>query len=82
MLNALSRRGFSIPKDFAVVGYGNLDIGRYANPALTTVSQSSYEMGRKALELLLDRCGNPGRPLREVIIPTKLIPRESAPLRP
>ena len=52
-IKALREAGMEIPRDVAVVGYDNLDIGRAVNPALTTMAVDREKMGRRAVELLL-----------------------------
>ena len=48
--------GYSIPKDFSVVGFDNLTQGRYLRPTITTIDQQPQlliaEAGRLLLELL------------------------------
>ncbi len=70
--------GRRVPEDVAVVGFDNVDISYMVEPAITTISQSQYEMGATGMGLLLDRIA--GRPVpQSVTIPHKLIVRQSAP---
>ena len=39
-------RDSSIPEDFAIVGYDNIEISGYVNPSLTTVDQDNKILGR------------------------------------
>lgn len=52
-MQAMNERGVRIPEDVAIIGYDNIFISKYANPALTTVNQPKYEMGVKATRMLL-----------------------------
>lgn len=45
--------GLKIPDDVAIVGFSNNKIASLVDPPLTTVNQPSYEMGKKAAEILL-----------------------------
>lgn len=54
LMQALCSRGLRIPEDIAVAGFDNLEIGQNITPSLTTVDFPIYEMGQKAMELLLD----------------------------
>ncbi|MBM7868029.1 substrate-binding domain-containing protein [Heliobacterium gestii] len=42
------------PADMAVVGYDGIDLTRYVHPRLTTVIQPTYQMGERAVQLLLE----------------------------
>lgn len=75
-LNELTSRGIKVPGDVAVVGFDNLETGRYSSPPLTTIGYSIYELGRRATEILLDGLDQQEIPLFETI-PTKMVIRES-----
>ena len=46
-------------------------------PPLTVVAQPTYDMGKIAARLLLDRIHNPDSPIQQVTLETQLIVRES-----
>jgi LacI family transcriptional regulator len=52
-LRYLKHHRVSIPKDIAVIGFSNHDLGELLNPALTTVYQPAFQIGGYATELLL-----------------------------
>ncbi|MEO7264439.1 MAG: LacI family DNA-binding transcriptional regulator [Ferruginibacter sp.] len=52
-LKTLHRRGITVPDDIALVGFSNSDIAELLNPSLTVVRQPAMEMGKDAIELLL-----------------------------
>lgn len=62
------RRGIEVPGRIAIVGLGNLEMGRQMQPALTTIEIPAYAMGRRAGELILARLAKDGRPPGERII--------------
>ncbi len=66
-----------IPHNLALVGFDNLDFTMHLDVPLTTVKQSAYDIGRRAVETLLARIKHPSSPRRQVIIPTELIIRQS-----
>jgi DNA-binding LacI/PurR family transcriptional regulator len=75
----IKRLGLAIPKDIALVGFGDTTLSSYLAPPLTTVTQSPYRMGKIAADMLLKQIGNPdhsGESHVEVI-ETELILRES-----
>lgn len=79
VLKELFHRKVRIPKDVAVVGFDDLEWAEMANPPLTTVAQQPYEIGHRALALLLEQLsGECESPAREVRIPVVLKLRGSA----
>jgi LacI family transcriptional regulator len=76
-MRALKEQGYTIPNDISIIGFGDYDIARYTDPALTTVQFDMRLMGRIAarrLSMLLDE---PDDDQWLVRIPTSLIVRES-----
>ncbi len=53
ILQSLIRLGVSVPDEIAIVGYDDIDFAAAAIVPLTSVSQPSAEMGRRAADLLL-----------------------------
>ena len=47
--------GLSVPQDLSVVGFDDSDFGRYREIPLTTVAQDIYGIGKRSVELLMDR---------------------------
>ena len=75
-MRQIRSHGLRIPEDISVVGFDDLYISQYINPPLTTVRQPMRQMGRMAMETLLQlfagvESGN------EVRVPGELIVRES-----
>lgn len=54
-MSFLQRRGMDVPRQVSVLGFDNLSISRMVTPALTTVSQPIYQMGKEAALLLFKR---------------------------
>ena len=42
------RRGLKVPKDIAIAGFGNFEVGAWSHPRITTVDVECYEIGRRA----------------------------------
>lgn len=78
-MDTVREAGLSIPGDISLVGFDDIDAASLVTPALTTVSNPSYDAGRAAGELLLERIS--GRAVdgrRTVRLPCRLIERESS----
>ncbi len=71
-------RGYRIPEDVAVVGFDDIDDGRYNVPSLTTISPDKAGIARSALRLLLERIDAVDAPPREVTVSHDLRVRESS----
>jgi LacI family transcriptional regulator len=75
-LRALERRGLRVPGDVSVIGYDDLEFAARLRPALTTVRQPAYQLGRSAADLLLDE-ERPDHQHREVRFLPALMARSS-----
>jgi len=77
-LRTLIQRGVRIPDDVAIVGFDDIEDGRFSTPTLTTISPDKEQIARVAVSLLLDRLdGRTGAPPQEIRADYRLIPRES-----
>jgi DNA-binding LacI/PurR family transcriptional regulator len=70
-------QGLRIPWDFSLVGFDDNPIAAYSQVRLTTVFQPIAEMGRLALEKLVGIAQGSETPPVKIVLPTKLIKRES-----
>lgn len=50
----LIRRGFRVPGDVSLIGFDDIQMSRFLVPPLTTVAQPAPQIGREAVELLID----------------------------
>jgi LacI family transcriptional regulator len=69
--------GLSIPGDVSVIGFDNIPESALTAPPLTTIDQSIQEMGRRAVELLIDLIEGNAEPPGQVTLPTRLVVRQS-----
>jgi LacI family transcriptional regulator len=84
VLTAIREAGLRCPEDVSVMGFDDLDLAETTNPALSSVSQSGYQLGMTAARILLERIGGDAGPARHVVIETSLKVRDSVaiPARP
>ncbi|MEN8199149.1 MAG: LacI family DNA-binding transcriptional regulator [Thermodesulfobacteriota bacterium] len=68
--------GLRLPSDLSIVGFDDIQTASYVVPALTTIRQPAYEMGRKAAELLFQLMESPSTPVQQMLR-SELIVRES-----
>ncbi len=76
----LISKGVKIPEDVAIVGFSNEPISTVINPALTTINQPGFEMGKKATDLLLKHIKKQIGLLKSqtIIMDSNLIERQSS----
>ena len=78
-LNALRELEVDVPDEVSLVGFDDLPAALVTFPFLTVASQPAAEMGRKGVELLLERlAGASPKRFRELVLPTCLVVRRSA----
>lgn len=77
VLNVMKRRGVRVPDDVALVGYNNLDLGSFTDPALTTVEEHNDRIAEAMLQLLMKRMSGE-KPARQVLVSPELVVRKSA----
>jgi LacI family transcriptional regulator len=74
VLRGIREHGLAVPGDVSVVGFDNIGLSEYTNPSLTTVHVPRDDLGRLAMERILDV----GRAApNEVILDPQLLIRES-----
>jgi len=73
VLKAARQRGIRVPEDLALIGFDDVDLADYLE--LTTINQSLDDCGRTAVELLLARLADPGRPQQNVRIQLSVVQR-------
>lgn len=76
VIKALEARGLRVPEDIAVVGFDGVDDSQANIPAVTTVYQSFYELGRQGTDMLLALIDGQSLPVQSTM-PAPLIVRES-----
>jgi len=80
-ITELRSHGLRVPEDVSVVGYDDIPVASFVDPALTTIRQPMRDVGAKAVDILLDRiaAARSGSTLtpRRHLLPASLVIRES-----
>jgi LacI family transcriptional regulator len=71
--------GLNVPGELTIIGCGNLTVGEFTHPPLTTIDQHPAQIGQTAMACLLARMQAPDdpRPPATHFIPSHLVPRAS-----
>ena len=78
-MQRLTQRSVRVPEDVSVVGFDDIFAADLATPSLTTLGGAHADVGRAAMEILLDSVA----PIRskdaapQVLLPTELVLRSS-----
>ena len=76
-MKAIKDTGLTVPGDISLVGYDDIPMSSFLNPALTTVRQDRRILGRMAVEMLMEGiAGNSPEPKQTTILP-EFVLRES-----
>lgn len=78
VLNGLRSVGRRVPADIAVVGFDDITLAAQVDPPLTTIAQPMRELGETAARLLLKRLAEPQASVPGVLLPHRLVVRQSA----
>lgn len=80
-MRVLQEVGLNIPADVAVIGFDDVDEGRYSIPSLSTVDPGRREIAETAVDVLIGRIAekgaSPAEP-RELLSQFRIVVRESS----
>lgn len=80
-MRVLQEWGKSVPDDVAVVGFDDVDEGRYCVPSLTSIDPGRREIAETAVDTLIERIdakASKAMPPRELVSSFRLVVRESS----
>jgi DNA-binding LacI/PurR family transcriptional regulator len=80
LLRAMHEAGRRVPGDVSVVGFDDIPETSYFMPPLTTIRQDFGELGRRSLQVLVDRLSayGPAAPSQHIVVAPDLVVRASA----
>ena len=77
-MEAARAAGLDVPHDVAFVGTGNLRYAKYLRVPLTSIDQEPELLGLRAGELALEMMAKPDLPSRTLLLPPRLVVRQSS----
>ena len=69
--------GICVPQELGIVCFDNTAITELAQPAITSVDVDTFEMGLQVAETLINRIENSSASIRQILLSTRIIERES-----
>ena len=76
-IRALREAGLSVPQDISIIGFDDMPLASYFDPALTTMRQDTFAMGHEAARLLIKALEQPESPETHICVPAELVIRSS-----
>ena len=77
IIKELEKNDVYVPTDISVMGFDDVEFAEMITPALTTISQSAYQMGEFAMKLLLENMAEKRIGKKSIQINPVLIERNS-----
>lgn len=77
LMNTLEKLSIHVPEQVRIIGFDDVRYSRHLRVPLTTFKQPCQEIGNLAVETMLWRIENPGKPARTIYLPGSLIIRKS-----
>jgi LacI family transcriptional regulator len=77
LIRALTQAGVVVGRDFAVIGFDDIDEAKHMFPALTSVAVNARNLGSRAAQLLMRQIASGDFKPEVVLCPTSLIIRSS-----
>lgn len=77
IMAGIQQSGKSVPGDISVIGFDDINLCRLTSPTLTTIHQDAPYKGKLAVNFLIDLLDNNPLESKEVILPIRLVERDS-----
>lgn len=77
-VKAIREAGLDIPKDFSIIGFDDIEQGKYLSPPLSTISTDLGLIARQCMKNLIEIINDDKFPSLKIVIPVNLVVRESA----
>lgn len=77
VMEKIKEKGLSVPADISIIGFDDIELAEYVKPALTTIRQPIYNLGRASAEVLLNLIKDQAKSPIHKLLNVELIERES-----
>ena len=77
IISGLISGGVRVPEDVSIIGFDDISVSTMVNPPLTTINQPSYETGRLAAHMLIDKIERDVRMNSRVLLKPTVVERSS-----
>ncbi|WP_444683923.1 LacI family DNA-binding transcriptional regulator [Alkalicoccus luteus] len=77
VMRMLSEMEVNVPDDISIISFNNVMISELSAPPMTTVDINIYSLGYEAANLLIDKILHPNIEARKILIPHKMIKRQT-----
>jgi LacI family transcriptional regulator len=77
LIRELTQAGIAVGRDFAVIGFDDIDEAQHMLPALTSVAVNARNLGSRAAQLLMRQIASGDFTPKSVLCPTSLVIRSS-----
>jgi LacI family transcriptional regulator, repressor for deo operon, udp, cdd, tsx, nupC, and nupG len=76
-IRAAKTRGLNVPEDLSVIGFDDIKFASIFEPELTTIAQPTFNMGKKAMELLINLINDDELEKDQFMLDIELVVRDS-----
>ncbi|WP_408893594.1 LacI family DNA-binding transcriptional regulator [Paenibacillus taichungensis] len=76
-LQAAKELGLRVPEDVSIIGFDNTILASVTSPPLTTIAQPIEDLGRRAVDLLIDELKNEENSPQKIVLKPELVIRDS-----
>lgn len=77
VLSTLSEKGYNVPDDLSVISFNNVIFSEISNPPLTSIDVRIFQLGYESAQSLVEKIKSPNLLPKNIIVPYKIVERQS-----
>lgn len=77
LLHYLNEKNIAVPQEIAVISIDNIEMSAYTNPPLTTMNVQKTAMGKRAVEMIVNKTAGKDDDAVSISLPASIIQRKS-----